>query len=223
MVTVEPRWVEPRVGGGRRQTVGERELAYVRGKAIDDPEVAHVFEAIAARTQPSRDEGADTIMGLDLHDADIPDLAAGIGLDGEQFRAALRRLRHHVRMNVGEHADGIWEIVYGPAFDKPRMPTREEVDQAARHGPQPFWMPGWDAYSIWGYDTDLSDGSHYLFAQLYRNDDDRDGPPRIWITPPDHMPRTRAELAEAIAARLGKHEIVPIPPVAIDDWLTRPR
>lgn len=40
-------------------------------------------------------------------------------------------------------------------------------------------LAGWDRYSVWGFDT----GVNSFFAQLWRNDDDSQGEPRVWITP----------------------------------------
>ncbi|MFI8992149.1 hypothetical protein ACIG63_45690 [Streptomyces antimycoticus] len=53
---------------------------------------------------------------------------------------------------------------------EPDMPQRDSV--------KPLWLPGWEAYSTWGYDTGT--GSYY--AQLYRDEDDRDAKPRHWIS-----------------------------------------
>lgn len=80
---------------------------------------------------------------------------------------------------------------------------------------QPFTMPGWDDYSTWGYE----EGMGHYYAQLYRNSDDSDGPPRIWITPPRYLPRTVDELAETIATAIAPHEAVSPPAAAIKRWL----
>jgi hypothetical protein len=41
-------------------------------------------------------------------------LTSGIGIDAEEFRRLLRLLKTTVAMDVLEHKDGVWEIVYGP-------------------------------------------------------------------------------------------------------------
>lgn len=84
-------------------------------------------------------------------------------------------------------------------------------------GIQAFTMPGWDDYSTWGYE----DGLGHFYAQLYRNSDDRDAAPRIWITPPQHVATTVDELAEAIAAAVAPYEAVPPPAEVIKIWLAQ--
>ncbi len=80
-----------------------------------------------------------------------------------------------------------------------------------------FTMPGWDHHSTWGEEEGLG----HFYAQLYRNSDDRDGPPLIWITPPRHVVTSIDALAEAIAAAIGPFEPVPPPAVAIKAWMLR--
>lgn len=66
-------------------------------------------------------------------------------------------------------------------------------------------MPGWGRYSTWGYEH----GTDY-WAQLYRNTDDRDGEPRIWITPASHLISSFGVLVQVITTRVA-HEIAPDP------------
>ncbi|WP_127354809.1 hypothetical protein [Actinacidiphila soli] len=117
-----------------------------------------MFLLLAERTPAlgdPRDE--DPAMGLELHDVDIPDLAARAGIDATEFRRLLRVLKESVPMDVLEHADGVWEIVYGPSYTDRKKPTpgtgaTREVPDAS---PQAFGMPGWIRYSTWGYEDGL--------------------------------------------------------------------
>ena len=62
-------------------------------------------------------------------------------------------------------------------------------------------LPGWDRYSVWGWD----DREACLFAQLWRNDDDSELQPRVWMTPAEGWPATGMPevLAEWIAQATG--------------------
>jgi hypothetical protein len=62
-----------------------------------------------------------------------------------------------------------------------------------------LWLPDWDDYSVWGYDTA---GSY--FAQLYRNHiDDPDAIPHIWLDGHHPIITSEDELARTIAATTG--------------------
>lgn len=199
-------------------------LAYVRSLDIADETARRVFLLLAARTDasppPYAPEEAPIIMGLELRDADIPALAQEAGLHAEGFREQLRQLKQHVRMDVLEHADGIWEIVYGPSYTRAPKPRPAEPD-LSRGGPHPYWAPGWEKYSTWGYESDPS-GQTHLYAQLIANQDGPDAEPRIWITPPSHVVHDVDGLAEAIAAALAPYEPVAVPAVLVKRWLTVP-
>lgn len=52
-----------------------------------------------------------------------------------------------------------------------------EPESEQRDGVNPLWLPGWESYSTWGWDS----GVRSWYAQLYRDSDDRDGPPRVWL------------------------------------------
>lgn len=205
--------------------MSERAVAYVRERRLADPAAERVFLALAERTKPSwSDNDDESPMGVLLSDADIPGLAAGLGIDAGRFRGLLRELRDLVPMTVLEHRDGTWEIVYGPPYTSPEkppepMPARDGDDI----GPvNPFTMPGWDDYSTWGLDKPLGQADmSYLYAQLYRNTDDPGGAPRVWITPPAYAPATLGQLAQAIATEIARYEPVSFPPVVIRRWLAR--
>jgi hypothetical protein len=64
-----------------------------------------------------------------------------------------------------------------------------------------LYLPGWERYSIWGWDG--REGS--LFAQLWRNTDDRDAEPSIWITTLTGWPAVREPevLAEWVSSATG--------------------
>jgi hypothetical protein len=64
-------------------------------------------------------------------------------------------------------------------------------------------LRGWGRFSIWGVDG----REGHLFAQLWRDDDDGQGDPHVWVTPPK-WPETRdlTELARQIARATGASE-----------------
>src|SRR5258708_25876454 len=125
-------------------------------------------------------------MGLLLADADLPGLAAGLGISADRVRNVLRQLRDLVPMDVLEHPDGVWEMVYGPGYTDPQpQPARDGDAVGSRNM---FTLPGWEDYSTWGMDAPLGLPEHaYLYAQLYRNTDNPADAPRIWITPPRYV------------------------------------
>ncbi|MFE9424381.1 hypothetical protein ACFYNO_15585 [Kitasatospora sp. NPDC006697] len=196
-------------------------VAYVNQLGMTDETARRVFLLLAERTSTSRlawDGETPEIMGIELTPADIPALAAQAGLDPEGLRAQLRQLKQHVRMDVLEHSDGVWEIVYGPSYTKPRQPRPQPVTEANVGQLHDFAMPGWDRYSTWGYEVGLG---HY-YAQIIHNSDDRDAEPRIWITPPRYVVRTIDELAQAIADALAPYEPISIPASIIKMYMTKP-
>ena len=202
--------------------MSRRAVAYVQERRLADPDAARVFMVLAKRTAASRFDDDDSPMGLLLTDADIPGLAAGLGIDAERFRSLLRDLRNLVPMDVLEHRDGTWEIVYGPLYTNSRKPPepRPAKDGDGIGPVNPFTMPGWENYSTWGLDkpngrADLG----YLYAQLYLNTDDPDARPRVWITPPKYAPATLDQLAQAIASEIAPYSPVQTPPSVIRIWL----
>lgn len=204
--------------------MSRRAVAYVQGRRLADPDAARVFLLLAERTKSSSLDDDETPMGLLLNDADIPGLAAGLGIDADHFRNLLRRLRDAVPMDVLEHPDGVWEIVYGPPYTNPKKPSQASPAKDSDHiePVNPFTMPGWEKYSTWGLDTPLGQAENsYLYAHLYLNTDDPRAAPRIWITPPKYVPTTLDQLAEAIASEIGPYSPVRIPPRAIRIWLAR--
>jgi hypothetical protein len=63
-------------------------------------------------------------------------------------------------------------------------------------------LAGWEDLSIWGWDAQMQT----LFAQLWRNGEDRNGddPPDFWISPPRYAATAAVEdLARWIAAAAG--------------------
>jgi hypothetical protein len=204
--------------------VSHRAIAYVQGRHLADLDAAKVFLMLAERTKSSSFDDDETPMGLLLNDADIPGLATRLGIDTDRFRNLLRQLRDMVPMDVLEHPDGVWEIVYGPSYTNPKKPPQP---RAARDGDHiepvnPFTMPGWEKYSTWGRDTPLGLADDaYLYAQLYLNTDDPGARPRIWITPPKYVATTLDQLAEAIASEITLYSPVRIPPQVIRIWLAR--
>ncbi|MFI6149652.1 hypothetical protein [Streptomyces sp. NPDC051109] len=192
--------------------MSQHAIAYVHSRNIGDETARRVFLAVAEQSK-----GEGDVLGLNLWDADIPVLAQRAGIDADEFRHQLRTLKQHVRMDVLEHSDGLWEIVYGPTYTQPPRP-RPVTPDAHRAGPQAFWMPGWDHYSTWGYD----EGLDCLYAQLFANQDDPDAAPRIWITPPGYQVRTVGELAASIAEALTPYLPVPVAAEAVKAWLTTP-
>ncbi len=194
-------------------------IEYARGRKLADPHAARVLLLLAERTHTGSGQGGDPqhVMGLELQDAEIPTLAARIGLDPEQFRRLLRQLKATVPMDVLEHDDGVWEIVYGRSYTDPKPPRRAQFDEADIPEIKAFEFPGWERFSTWGAEAGLG----HLYAQLYRNTDDRDAQPRIWITPPRYLVRTVDELAAAIAAEIAPYQQIPPPPEVIRMFLTR--
>lgn len=194
-------------------------VKYVRGRNLADPNAARVLMLLAERTQTGSDLGGDPCyaMGLELRDAEIPALAAQIGFEPEQFRRLLRQLKTAVPMDVLEHDDGVWEIVYGTAYTDPKPPRRAKFDETNIPEMKAFEFPGWERFSTWGAEAGLG----HLYAQLYLNTDERDAEPRIWITPPRYVVRTVDELAEAIAAAIAPYQRIPPPPEVIRMFLTR--
>jgi hypothetical protein len=198
--------------------VSRQAVQYVQSRRLADSDAERVFTVLAERTAPTSDD-PPYAMGLELGDADIPDVAAGLGIDAEEFRRLLRVLKSAVPMDVLEHSDGVWEIVYGPAYTDPKPKTvkRAVVDE---NNPPAIWgfsMPGWERFSTWGSEEGLG----HLYAQLYQDGDNRDAQPRIWITPPRYVVTTLDGLAAAIAEAIAPYEAVPPPPAVIKMWLMR--
>jgi hypothetical protein len=196
--------------------VSKEAVAYVHRLNLTDETARRVFLLLAERTSTSRSWDGETpeIMGIELTPADIPGLAAQAGLDSEGFRVQLRRLKQLVRMDVLEHSDGVWEIVYGPSYTTPRPQAVTKANVGQLHD---FAMPGWERYSTWGYEEGLG---HY-YAQIIHNSDDRDAKPRIWITPPRYVVRTIDELAQAIADALAPYQRIPTPASVIKMYMTK--
>ncbi|MFF7245532.1 hypothetical protein ACFZBU_16685 [Embleya sp. NPDC008237] len=204
--------------------MSEQAVTYVRRLGITDHITMRVFLVLAEHTGTTNSlSGAEIpeVMGLDLAERDLPRLAAETGLDVEAFRRELRALKRRVPMDILEHDDGTWEIVYGPSYTDPPPPVRGRavVTDENVGGPHVFSMPGWNRYSTWGYDRNPD----CLYAQIIRNEDDPDARPRIWITPPAYCPKTIDELARAIAEAMVPYSVVPPPAELIKDWLTKPR
>lgn len=192
-------------------------VEYVRSRELSD--AAQVFMLLAQRSaSPRVPDDRPYAMGLELSDDEIPALAAGIGLDAEEFRRLLRLLKETVPMDVLEHSDGVWEIVFGYGYTDPK-PMRPAESGTAGGFPaiKAFAVPGWERFSTWG----CEDGLGHFYAQLYLNSDDRDAEPRIWITPPRYAPRTIDELAQAIATEMAPYEAVAPPPAVVKLWLRR--
>jgi hypothetical protein len=57
-------------------------------------------------------------------------------------------------------------------------PIDIRAEPEAVRGRMPIDLPGWDYYSIWGWD----DQEASLFAQLWRNTDDGGEEPRYWVS-----------------------------------------
>jgi hypothetical protein len=202
--------------------MSHRAVAYVQQRCLADPNAARVFLVLAERTAPSGFDD-DSPMGLLLNVSDIPTLAAEIGMDADHFRDLLRKLRDLVPMDVLEHRDGTWEIVYGSSYTDPGKPEPRPAQDGDDIGPvNEFAMPGWENYSTWGLDKPLGrEDLGYLYAQLYLNTDDPNASPRIWITPPRHAPATLDQLAQAIAHEIAPYSSVAMPPSVIRIWLVR--
>lgn len=161
-------------------------------------------------------------MGLLLHDADIPQMAARLGIEASEFRRQLRALKTMVRMDVMEHRDGAWEIVYGPCYINHSKKAVPATDDGQIGGIQAFTMPGWENYSTWGLEEVLGRRDQGCFyAQLYLNTDDPDAEPRIWITPPHYVLSTMDELAAAITDQVSRHMGIDFPAEVIKTWLKR--
>jgi hypothetical protein len=195
-------------------------VEYVRERRLTDPAMEQVFLLLAERTTRGSGRFGDErqyVMGLELRDTEIPDLAAGLGMAAEEFRRLLRLLKSTVPMDALEHSDGVWEIVYGRAYTDPKPPPRKVFDEANIPGINAFPFPGWEKYSTWGSEEGLG----HLYAQLYRNTDDRDAEPRIWITPPRYVVRTLDELAAAIAEAIAPYQQIPPPPEVIKLFLKK--
>jgi len=202
--------------------MSNRAVAYVHGRRLAEPDAARVFLVLAERTAPSGFDDDDSPMGLLLNDADIPGLAAALGIHADRFRSLLRELRDLVPMDVLEHRDGTWEIVYGPSYTNPRKPPEPTPAQDGDDiGPvNPFTMPGWENYSTWGLDQTPRPSKSWLSVrELYLNTDDPGARPRIWITPPRYTPATLDQLAQAIASEIAPYSPVQMPPSMIRIWL----
>lgn len=196
-------------------------IEYVRARNLTDPHAARVFMLLAERTRPSAGPSGEPqyAMGLELRDVEIPALAATIGLTAEEFRRQLRGLKAAVPMDVLEHGDGVWEIVYGSAYTDPKPAPMARFDEANLPQTRAFAFPGWDRFSTWGRE---SPGHGHLYARLYLNTDDRDAKPRILIAPPHHVVRTVDELAAAIAEAIAPYQAaLPPPPEVIRLFLTK--
>jgi hypothetical protein len=123
--------------------VSKRAIAYVQSRRLADPDAARVFLLLAERTQASSFGDELAPMGLLFADTDLPGLAAEVGINADRFRNVLRQLRDLVPMDVLEHPDGVWEIVYGPGYtDPPSLSARDGETVGFRNV---FAMPGWRA------------------------------------------------------------------------------
>ncbi|MFE3205934.1 hypothetical protein [Embleya sp. NPDC059237] len=204
--------------------MSKQAVEYVRRLGITDHITLRVFLVLAKYTKTAHSLSGPhgpEIMGIDLAETDLPRLAAEAGLNVEAFRRELRALGRRVPMDVLEHDDGVWEIVYGPLYTDPQPPTGGRIVVTDENVGElhAFSMPGWNRYSTWGYDRNPD----CLYAQIIHNEDDPHGRPRIWITPPRYRPKTIDELAQAITEALVPHSLVPPPAELIRDWLTKPR
>lgn len=74
-------------------------------------------------------------------------------------------------------------------------------DELKTRGRMPLVLPGWDRFSVWGWDG--AEGS--LFAQLWMNSDNSRDEPRVWITPGMGLPRITSvdDLARFIQLATG--------------------
>jgi hypothetical protein len=201
--------------------MSHRAIAYVQARHLADLDAARVLLLLAEHTKSSSFDNDEAPMGLLLNDADIPGLAAGLGINADRFRGLLRQLRDMVPMDVLEHPDGVWEIVYGPPYTRPLQP-RPAQDGDRIEAVNMFTMPGWEDYSTWGLDAPLGRADDAcLYAQLYLNTDDPRAAPRIWITPPKYVATTLDELAKAIAGEILPYSPIQTPPEVIRIWLVR--
>lgn len=64
-----------------------------------------------------------------------------------------------------------------PTAPPPPAAPVPEPEQPRQDSINPLWLKGWDSYSTWGWDS----GTTSYYAQLYRNDADRDGAPTVWL------------------------------------------
>lgn len=199
--------------------MSKQAAAYVQGLRSAEPNAECVLLLLAERTETSPWDGEQpSVMRLELRDTDIPHLAVRAGIDADEFRRLLRALRTTVPLDVLEHSDGVWEIVYGPSYTNPENMNEARLFSDTKIGGiQAFTMPGWDHYSTWGYEEGLG----HLYAQLYLNSDDPYAQPRIWITPPSYVVTTIDELAEAISTAIALYEVLPLSPEVIKTWLTQ--
>ncbi|KUN57765.1 hypothetical protein AQJ46_45970 [Streptomyces canus] len=101
------------------------------GLQIADDIARRVFVLLAKRTHTPGDarrpEDVPEVMGLELRPGDIPVLALHAQLSPDELRQRLRDLKRHARMDVLEHPDGVWEIVYGPAYAQPPRPQHSDL------------------------------------------------------------------------------------------------
>jgi hypothetical protein len=102
--------------------MSERAIAYVRERNLVDPDAARVFLLLAGRTNALPIEDPWSPMRLLLSDCDIRAVAATLNLGADRFHDVLRQLRDIVPMDVLEHRDGTWEIVYGPSYTSSPQP-----------------------------------------------------------------------------------------------------
>ncbi|MFF1690753.1 hypothetical protein [Streptomyces sp. NPDC058254] len=106
-------------------------VEYVRSLQIADDVARRVFLLLAKRTHTPGDarrpEDVPEVMGLELRPGDIPVLALHAQLSPDELRQRLRGLKQHARMDVLEHPDGVWEIVYGPAYARPPRPQHSDL------------------------------------------------------------------------------------------------
>jgi hypothetical protein len=75
------------------------------------------------------------------------------------------------------------------------------LDDLQSRDRMPLVLPGWDDYSVWGWDG--QEGS--LYAQLWQNTDNSREQPRAWITPTAGWPQVRSLglLAECLVRVTG--------------------
>lgn len=183
-------------------------VEYVRGLGLPAGPRVRVFMVLAllaSGRQPRT--GMPDLMGLVVRDGDIAGLAGVAEVTEAGFREELGLLPARVRELTG----GRTEIVFGPGCDSgPPGPDRE-AEMAGRKG---FAMPGWEDYSVWGYEEGAG-----FWAQLWRNADDPDAGPRIWITPARGPVTSVSGLARAIARELAACEAVPPPAAVVRTWL----
>ena len=114
--------------------MSERAIAYVRERNLVDPDAARVLLLLAGRTDALSIEDPWSPMGLLLSDCDIPAVAATLNLGADRFRDVLRQLRDIVPMDVLEHRDGTWEIVYGPSYTSSPQPRLAQDGEAIEEG-----------------------------------------------------------------------------------------